>query len=41
MFDTVTKKSFSRTHKNTAEAAHFLIRWQEEQLVAQKSKKAA
>ena len=41
LFDTVTKKAFSRTHKNTAEAAHFLIRSQEEQLAAQKSKKVA
>jgi len=40
LFDTVTKKTFSRTHKNTAEAAHFLIRSQEEQLVAQKSRKS-
>lgn len=31
----------TRTHKNTAEAAHFLIRSQEEQLAAQKSKKMA
>lgn len=34
-------KVVARTHKNTAEAAHFLIRSQEEQLAAQKSKKMA
>lgn len=41
MFDTVTRKTFSRTHKNTAEAAHFLMRSQEHQIWTQKSKKIA
>lgn len=41
MFDTVTKKAFSRTHKHTAEAAHFLIQAQEQQLISLRGKKVA
>lgn len=41
LIDTVTGKCFTRTHKNTAEAAHFMVRTQEELLVAQKNKKVA
>lgn len=41
IMDTVNGKCFSRTHKDTAEAAQFMIRTQEEMLIAQKSKKNA
>lgn len=41
LFDTVAQKGFSRTHKNTAEAARFMIRTQEELLVSQKNKNVA
>lgn len=37
----VCSQASTRTHKNTAEVAHFLIRSQDEQLVSQKSKKVA
>jgi hypothetical protein len=41
LIDTVTGKCFVRTHKNTAEAALFMIRTQEELLLEQKKRKAA
>jgi hypothetical protein len=41
LIDTVTGKCFSRTHKNTAQAARFMIRTQEELLIAQMEKKVA
>lgn len=41
LMDTINGKCFARTHKDTAEAADFMIRTQEEMLIAQKNKKAA
>lgn len=40
MIDTVNGKCFSRTHKDTAEAAAFMLRTQEEVILAQKMKVA-
>lgn len=40
LIDTVTGKCFARTHKNTAQAALFMLRTQEELLIAQKAKAA-
>lgn len=41
LIDTGTQKCYSRTHKNSAEAAIFAVRTTEEALLAQKAKKAA
>lgn len=41
LIDTVSGKCFNRTHKDTAEAAAFMMRTQEEMLLAQKAKKKA
>lgn len=41
LIDTVTGKCFNRTHKDTAEAADFMVRTQEEMLLVQWAKKKA